>query len=175
MASIPKKEAVSVTFIEFVKDYIYVFFVSMLPIVELRGAIPIGVGMGLPLLPTYLVAIIGNCLPVPFLIVFSKRVLQWLAGFPKIGHIFQRIIDKATEKSQAASFAKYEYLGLFLFVAIPLPGTGAWTGSLIAAILQLDWKKAFLTIAAGVLGAGIIMSLVSAGIFGSFGADLVFK
>ena len=144
-------------------------------ILWIAGLVMSIVGMNLHTDTGRLVAIIGNCLPVPFLIVFSKRVLQWLAGFPKIGHIFQRIIDKATEKSQAASFAKYEYLGLFLFVAIPLPGTGAWTGSLIAAILQLDWKKAFLTIAAGVLGAGIIMSLVSAGIFGSFGADLVFK
>ncbi len=141
----------------------------MLPIIELRGAVPIGIGMDLPMLPTLLVAIVGNMLPVPFIIFFAQRVLLWCAKLPKIGSIFQKIIDKATAKSQSGSFAKYELLALFAFVAIPLPGTGAWTGSLIAAILQMDWKKSILAVFCGVVAAGIIMTLASAGLFGALG------
>ncbi len=155
--------------LEQLKDYLIVFFVSMLPIVELRGAIPIGIAMqGLNLLTTYIVAIVGNLIPVPFLVLFSKKVLYWLAKKPKIGPFFQRIIDKA--RAKADKFGKFELLALFLFVAIPLPGTGAWTGSLIAALLQLKVVPAFLTIAAGVCTAGIIMSLASAGLLGAVGA-----
>ncbi|MEG1651299.1 MAG: small multi-drug export protein [Oscillospiraceae bacterium] len=149
------------------KEYIWVFFISMLPIIELRGAIPVGIGMDLPMLPTFIVAVVGNALPVPIIIFFAKRVLEWLSKFAKIGPFFQKIIDKATEKSK--SFGKYELLALFAFVAIPLPGTGAWTGSLIAAILQLDWRKALVAIFFGIIGAGIIMSLASAGVFGALG------
>lgn len=152
--------------IEFIKDYLYVFLVSMLPIIELRGAIPIGLGLGLDLVPTFIVAILGNILPVPFLILFSKKVLFWLAGFKKIGPFFQKIIDRAEEKSK--KFGKYELVALMLFVGIPLPGTGAWTGSLIAALLQLKAKKAFLFISLGVVIAGIIMSLASMGVLGIF-------
>ncbi len=133
----------------------------MLPIVELRGAIPVGLIDGLPLIPTYLVALLGNALPVPFLILFSQQVLRWCAKLPKIGRFFQRIIDKALEKSRSERFQKYELLALFTFVAIPLPGTGAWTGSLIAAILQINWKKALPVIFAGIAAAGVIMILLS--------------
>ncbi len=150
-----------------VKEYLWVFFVSMLPVVELRLAVPIGVGLELPLIPTLLVSIIGNALPVPFIIFFAQRVLEKLAKVPKIGGFFQKIIDKATEKSK--TFGRYELLALYAFVAIPLPGTGAWTGSLIAAILQLNWRKAMPVIFAGIVTAGIIMSLASAGIFGALG------
>lgn len=149
----------------FVK-YLIVFFVSMVPIIELRGAIPIGVGMGLDVLPTFLVAIAGNILPVPFLILFSKRILTWLATWKKVGPFFQRIIDRANAKKD--TLGKYELLGLMLFVGIPLPGTGAWTGSLIAALLQLRVRNAFIAIALGVVLAGIIMSLASAGLLGIF-------
>lgn len=152
-----------------IKDYFWVFFVSMLPIVELRGGVPIGVGMGLPLLPTLIVAIVGNIIPVPFIIFFAQKMLNWLATWPKIGPLFQKIIDRATEKSKGEKFQKYELWALFTFVAIPLPGTGAWTGSLIAAILQMDWKKALPVVFAGVVAAGIIMSLASAGLFGALG------
>ena len=135
----------------------------MLPIIELRGAIPVGVGMDLPLLSTYLVCIVGNILPVPFLILFSKTLLNWLSTWPKIGPFFQRFIKKADEK--ARNLGKYELFGLYLFVAIPLPGTGAWTGSVIAAILRMRLIKATIAIAAGVLTSGLIMLLISHGFF----------
>ncbi|MEA4911237.1 MAG: small multi-drug export protein [Oscillospiraceae bacterium] len=146
---------------DIINEYLKVFLISMLPIVELRGAIPIGVLDGQPIIPVYLVALLGNTLPVPFLILFSQQVLRWLAKFPKIGHFFQHIIDKAVEKSKSERFQKYELLALFTFVAIPLPGTGAWTGSLIAAILQINWKKALPVIFAGIAAAGVIMILLS--------------
>ena len=157
----------NMTLSELFSDYWQVFFVAMLPIAELRVAIPLGLAMGLPMLPTFIVAVLGNVLPVPFLILFSQQLLRWLAKFRKIGPFFQKIIDKAERK--AASFGRYELLALFAFVAIPLPGTGAWTGSLIAAILQLDWKKALPAIFLGIIGAGVIMSLATAGVFGAFG------
>lgn len=160
---------------EFIKEvfgetYIGVFIIAMLPIVELRLAVPFGVGMGFPLLPTLLVAILGNILPVPLLILFSQSVLRWLAKFKHIGSFFQKIIDKAGKK--AAEIGNKELWGLYIFVAIPLPGTGAWTGSLVAAILQLDWKKALLVIAAGVVTAGVIMTLLSAAFGSIFGWEL---
>ncbi len=158
--------------LQLIKDYFWVFFVSMLPIVELRGAIPIGVGLGLDIVPTFIVAIIGNILPVPFLILFSKRILTWLATWKHIGPFFQKIIDKAEKQSK--KIGKYEFLGLMLFVGIPLPGTGAWTGSLVAALLQVKTKNAILAISLGVIIAGIIMSLASAGLLGIFNAIFSF-
>lgn len=156
-------------FFGLLKKYLWVICIAMLPIVELRGAIPVGViELGLPTVPTYIAAIIGNIIPVPFLILFSKRVLTFLSHRKKIGPFFQRILSRANEK--ALKFGKYELLALFLFVAIPLPGTGAWTGSLIAAILQLRLIPSFLVILAGVCAAGIIMSLASAGLLGAIGA-----
>lgn len=149
------------------KKYITVFFISMLPIVELRGAIPVGASMDLPFLANYVICVVGNILPVPFLILFAKGILEWLSKFEKIGPFFAKIIRKADEK--AKNLGKYELLGLFLFVAIPAPGTGAWTGSLIAAILRLRLVSAFLVIAAGVMASGLIMGIVSFGLFGIIG------
>ena len=143
------------------REYLRIFVIAMLPVIELRGAIPVGILDGQPLVPVYLVALLGNTLPVPFLILFSQQLLRWLAKFPKVGPFFQRIIDKAVEKSHSERFQKYELLALFTFVAIPLPGTGAWTGSLIAAILQINWKKALPVIFAGIAAAGVIMILLS--------------
>lgn len=140
----------------------------MLPILELRGAIPIGVGVGLPLIPTYIAAIVGNILPVPFLVLFSKKILSFLAKQKKVGPFFQKVIDRANAK--ASKFGKYELLALFVFVAIPLPGTGAWTGSIIAAVLQLRALPSVLVIAAGVCCAGVIMLMASAGVFGAISA-----
>ncbi len=148
------------------KQYLLVFLVAMAPIVELRGAIPIGVGMGLDMVPTYIVAIIGNILPVPFLILFSKRVLTWLAGNRRSAPFFQKIIARADNK--AKNTGKAGLLGLFLFVAIPIPGTGAWMGSLIAAILQLRVVPAFFAISGGVCTAGVLMMLASQGLLGIF-------
>lgn len=146
----------------FENKYFYLFCISMLPIVELRGGVPAGMAMGLPFWEVYLVCVLGNILPVPFLMLFSKRVLTWLAERQVFGGFFQRIIDKADEK--AHSIGKYELLGLWLFVAIPLPGTGAWTGSLVAAILRLRIIPAFFAICAGVLTSGLIMGAVSYGL-----------
>ncbi len=149
---------------DFIKQYFWVFFVSMLPIIELRGAIPIAAGMGLPFGMSYLVAVIGNILPVPVIIFFAKKVLDWFATFKKVGPFFQRIIDKANEK--AKKLGKFELIGLFLFVAIPLPGTGAWTGSLIAAVLRMRIVPAMTAIILGVMTSGIIMGLLSFGFAG---------
>ena len=139
--------------------YFLLFCVAMLPIIELRGAIPIGVGWGLNLPLCYIISVLGNILPVPFVILFGKFILSKLAKIKKIGPFFQRIIDKANEKAKTLGTA--EFLGLLMFVAIPLPGTGAWTGALIAAILQMRMKKAIPAIILGVISSGIIMLLLS--------------
>ena len=150
--------------------YLYVFFISMLPIVELRGGIPAGVAMGLDFWQVYPISVLGNILPVPFLILFSKQVVTFLAKKGVCGGFFQRLIDKVDEK--ARKLGKYELLGLFLFVAVPAPGTGAWTGSLIAAVLRLRLIPAFLVITGGVLTAGLIMGVVSFGLLGAVGIIL---
>jgi len=135
----------------------------MLPIIELRGAIPAAAAMDIPFWEAYLVSVLGNTLPVPFLIFFSKRIIIWCARLKYVGGFFQKIIEKADRK--AHELGRYELIGLCLFVAVPLPGTGAWTGSLIAAILRLRWKKAFIAIFIGVMISGLIMGAVSYGIF----------
>ncbi len=149
------------------KKYATVFFISMLPIVELRGAIPVGATLGLDFWENYLLCVLGNVLPVPFLILFAKGILEWLSRFEKIGPFFQKIIRKADEK--AKNLGKFELLGLFLFVAVPAPGTGAWTGSLIAAILRLRLRSALLAIVLGVMASGIIMGILSFGLLSFLG------
>lgn len=145
--------------------YFYVFFISMLPIVEIRGGMPAGIAMGMDFWQAYIVAVIGNILPVPFLILFSKQVVSFLAKKHICGDFFGRLIRKADEK--ARSLGKYELLGLFLFVAIPLPGTGAWTGSLVAALLRMRLVPALGVILCGVLTAGLVMGVLSYGILGA--------
>lgn len=136
--------------------YLYTFGISMVPVIELRGAIPIGYyGFNLPIWGVVLVSILGNLLPVPFLILWGGKVLHWLAEFPRLGRPFRWIIRRGEKKSSKMEHGLF--WGLFLFVAIPLPGTGAWTGSLVAITLQEDLKHAFLPIALGVLGAGAII------------------
>lgn len=147
----------------FQNPYFYLFCISMLPVVELRGAVPVGAAMELPFWSVYLVSVLGNLLPVPFLVLFAKTVLQKLATLPKAGGFFSGIIKKADQK--AAEIGSYEKWGLFILVAIPLPGTGAWTGSLVAALLRMRLGSAFLVIAAGVLASGLIMGGVSYGLF----------
>ena len=141
-----------------------VFFISMLPIVELRGAIPVGAALDLPFFLNYAICVLGNILPVPFLIMFSKGLLSYFSKNRRFGYHFKKIINKADEK--AKQIGGFELLGLFFFVAIPLPGTGAWTGSLIAAILRLRLIPSFLTILSGVMTSGIIMGVLSFGLFG---------
>ena len=142
--------------------YLYVFALSMVPVIELRGAIPLGVAMDLDLWLLFIVAMLGNMLPVPFLILFGGKVLRYFASFEKFGKPFRKILEIGEKK--VAKMHKTLFLGLLGFVAIPLPGTGAWTGSLIAITLGLDMKKAAPPIALGVVVAGIIMMVFSYGV-----------
>lgn len=137
-------------------------FVSMVPVIELRGAIPIATGMGLSPAVAIPVAVIGNLIPVPFIIVFIKRIFAWMRKkSPKLNGVVDKMEAKA-EKNKA-KVLKYAFWGLALFVAIPLPGTGAWTGALVAAMLDMPLKKAFPSIIIGVLSAGFIIAFVSYG------------
>ena len=148
------------------KKLIYIFAISMVPVIELRAAIPIGAGMGLEMWQCFLAAVLGYLLPVPFLVLFGGKVLHWLAGFEKFGKPFRKILEIGEKK--VGKMNKTLFWGLLTFVAIPLPGTGAWTGSLVAITLGLSLKKAFPPIALGVVGAGLIMMLGSYGIVGLF-------
>lgn len=150
-----------------IAKFLIVFFVSMVPLIELRGAIPIAVGLGLPKLLSFAIAIIGNMLPVPVIYLFSRKVLEWGKDKPYIGKFFTWCLLKGERggKKLQATAGKGLYWALFIFVGIPLPGTGAWTGTLAASILDLDFKKTVLAVMAGVLLAGIIMLVGSIGVF----------
>ncbi len=136
---------------------------AMVPVVELRGAIPIGVGVGLPLWISILVSIIGNMLPVPFIILFIRQIFKWMR---KVNKTFARIVDKMEEKANKHrdKVTRYGFWGLFILVAIPLPGTGAWTGALVAAMMDLRLKTAMPAIFAGVIAAAVIVSVVTYGV-----------
>ncbi len=144
-------------------ELFYIVGISMVPVIELRGAIPVGVGMGLPFWPVFFAAVIGNLLPVPFLVLFTRRVFGWLRT--KSG-LLERFVSKMEKKAEAKKslIEKYELLGLCILVAIPLPGTGAWTGSLVAAVFDLRLKRSFPAIVLGVLIAGVIVSMVTYGV-----------
>lgn len=149
--------------------YIMVFFISMVPLIELRGAIPYSQVMGLPLLESYIIAIIGNMLPVPIIYLFARKVLEWGADKPVIGGFFTWCLEKGKhggEKLQAKA-GKGLFVALLLFVGIPLPGTGAWTGTLAASLLDIDFKSSILAVMGGVLLAGVIMGLASVGVLGA--------
>ncbi len=138
------------------------FLISMVPVIELRGAIPIGVGAGLNLWLAIAVSIVGNLVPVPFIIIFIKKIFAWLrTKSEKLNGLVTRLEKRAENKS--VTVQKYAFWGLFILVAIPLPGTGAWTGALVAAMLEMPLKKAFPAILLGVLGAGVIVSFVTYG------------
>ena len=147
--------------------YLITFFVSMVPIVELRGAIPIAVGMGLPQLPSFIIAIIGNMIPVPFIYLFARKLLTWGKDKKVIGKFCKWCLNKGEKAGKKLEEkAKHgTYIALLLFVGIPLPGTGAWTGTLGASILDLDFKKTVIAVMGGVLLAGLIMMAISFGIF----------
>ncbi len=146
-----------------IKQLLGVFGVAMVPVFELRGAIPVGIATGLPFWLVFLTALLGNLLPVPFLIVFTRRVFEWLrTKSPMLEQFVSRLEKKAASKEELLK--KYELLGLCILVAIPLPGTGAWTGSLVAAVFDIRLKHAFPAIALGVLIAGIIVSAVTYGV-----------
>ncbi|AOZ97184.1 Uncharacterized membrane protein [Butyrivibrio hungatei DSM 14810] len=143
------------------KDYLIVFLVSMVPLVELRGAIPYAISMGLPLLPSYIIAIIGNMIPMPFIFFFARKVLEWGKDKPVIGKFFTFCLEKGHKGGEKLKekAGKGLYWALFLFVGIPVPGTGAWTGTLAASILDMDFKKSVRAVVCGVVLAGVIMGL----------------
>ena len=142
------------------KKYVIVFLVSMVPLIELRGAIPYGVMFGLPLWQTFLIAIVGNMLPVPLIYLFARKVLEWGRDKPVIGGFFTFCLEKGQrggEKLQAKA-GRGLFWALLLFVGIPLPGTGVWTGCLVAAMLDMQLKRAMPSVIAGVIMAGLIMT-----------------
>ena len=147
-----------------VVKYLIVFLVSMIPIVELRGAIPIAEGLGLNIFLYYPIAIIGNMIPVPFIYLFARKVLKWGKDKKFIGKFFTWCLEKGEkggEKLKKSAGNSGIFLALLIFVGIPLPGTGAWTGTLAASFLKIDFKTSITAITLGVLLAGIIMSLGS--------------
>ena len=121
-------------------NYIIVFFISMVPLIELRGSILYATGIGLPFLPAYITAIIGNMLPVPFIFLFARKILVWGADKPVIGRFFSFCLEKGEKggKKLQAKAGRGLFVALLLFVGIPLPGTGAWTGTLAASLLDMD-------------------------------------
>ena len=146
-------------------EFTLTVLVSMLPVVELRGGIPFGVTAGLPVWAAFIAAVIGNLIPVPFIIVYIRRVLQWMRGrFPRMNRVVDALERKAHLKGQKVT--KYKSLGLIILVAIPLPGTGAWTGSLAAAFLDMPLRRAVPSIIAGVLLAGLAIGLLAHGVTG---------
>ncbi len=139
------------------------FLVSMVPVIELRGAIPAAVLAGLDIRVALITAIIGNLVPVPFIIIFIRKIFKWLqAKSQRLGNMVRRMEAKADAKK--AQVLKYEFWGLMILVAIPLPGTGAWTGALVAAMLDMQLKRAFPAIAAGVVSAGLIVTIATYGV-----------
>lgn len=153
------------------KKYLWVFVISMVPLIELRGAIPVSQGMGLPILESYVVAVIGNMLPVPIIYLFARKVLVWGADKPLIGGFFSWCLEKGERggRKLQEKAGRGLFVALLIFVGIPLPGTGAWTGTLAASILDMDFKSSVMAVMLGVLLAGLIMGAVSMGLFGALG------
>lgn len=150
------------------KDILLTFLVAMVPVVELRGAIPFGVVRGLNIWTAIIASVLGNLVPVPFIILFIRKIFAWMrAHMPKLDGLVTRMEQKA-EKNRAA-VEKYAFWGLAILVAIPLPGTGAWTGALVAAMMEMRLKRAFPAIVIGVVIAGVIVSVVT------YGAQAIFS
>ena len=156
---------------EAMKKYLIIFLISMVPLIELRGAIPVAVGMGLPIVPSIIISVVGNMLPVPFIFLFARRILEWGKDKKYIGGFFTWCLQKGEKggKKLEAKAGRGLYWALLLFVGIPLPGTGAWTGTLAASILNMDFRKSVFYVLLGVLLAGAIMlalSLLGVGAYG---------
>ena len=162
------------------KKYLIIFFVAMVPLIELRGSIPLGLTDAFgpaftgfkQIFLLYLIAIIGNMLPVPLIYFFARKVLVWGSDKKYIGKFFKFCLEKGEKggKKLQAKAGRGLYWALFLFVGIPLPGTGAWTGTLAASLLDMDFKKSVIAIVCGVVLAGVIMGLGTAGVFTAFKA-----
>jgi len=155
-------------FLETVGKELCVLFCSMLPIIELRGAIPLGAALGLEWWLCYILAVIGNILPVPFILLFIKKIIKWMSScrisfFNKLANWIIRKAEKNRDRIE-----KYSFWGVCIFVAIPLPMTGAWTGLLVAAFIDMKFWKALLSCFIGVLIAGTVMSLASYGVVAAF-------
>ena len=145
------------------KEILMTFLMAMVPVIELRGAIPYGVLQGLSIGEALAVSIAGNLAPIPVLIVFTRRVFEWLKG--KSTHLNRLVLKlEAKAESKKETVEKWEFLGLVILVAIPLPGTGAWTGALVAAMMDMRLKRAFPAVVIGVIIAGIIVSIVTFGV-----------
>lgn len=142
-------------------------FVSMIPVIELRGGIPVGVAMDLNYWLVFLAAVIGNMLPIPFILLFLEKIFAFMKKhIPKLGALVDKLEKRANAKGDAVR--KYKKLGLFILVAIPLPGTGAWTGALVASVLEMDFKESLLMIFLGVLAAGVLVSGITSGFMALF-------
>ncbi len=151
------------------KKYLIVFLISMVPLIELRGAIPYAVGFNLPTIPSYVIAVIGNMIPVPFIFLFARKILEWGKDRKFIGGFFTWCLEKGEKGGEKIrkKAGRGVYIALLLFVGIPLPGTGAWTGTLAASFLNLDFRKSVLYVMCGVVLAGVIMLAASFGVFGA--------
>ena len=161
-------EAIKIFFTDILGKELGIMLCSMIPIIELRGAIPLGAALGLPWWQSYLLSVIGNMIPVPFILLFIRKILEWMCRskikfFNKIGNWIDNKAEKNRDKIE-----KYSFWGVCLFVAIPLPVTGAWTGSLVAATIEMKFWKAMLSALLGVMIAGVIMTLGSYGIVAAF-------
>ena len=150
-----------ITSIAFGKE-IFVFIISLMPILELRGGLLAASLLGLKPIPSYIISVVGNLLPIPFILLLINKILNWMRNSKHFKGIAEWL-DKKVEKHKG-QIEKFGYLGIVLFVGIPLPGTGAWTGSLIASVLEMDRKKTFLAVLAGVFLASVIMMIVSFGL-----------
>ncbi len=149
------------------KKYLTIFFISMVPLIELRGAIPVATAYELPKVTSYIICIIGNMLPVPFIYLFARKILNWGKDKKVIGKFCNFCLKKGEKGGEKLTkkAGRGLFIALMLFVGIPLPGTGAWTGTLAASILNMEFKKSIIAVMLGVLIAGIIMLLISIGIF----------
>lgn len=159
-------EVISNFFLNIVGEELCVFFCSMLPIIELRGSIPMAFAFGLPWWQAFIISVVGNLLPVPFILLLINIVIKWMANskikfFNKIANFLLEKVEKNRERIE-----KYSFWGLCLFVAIPFPATGAWTGSLVAAVIGMKPLKAFLSAVIGVLIAGVVVTLI---VYGGIG------
>ena len=146
------------------QKYIMAFLISMVPLVELRGGVPAAIAMGISAPTAIAVCALGNMLPVPFIYLFARKILLWGSTKPHIGSLFTKILDKgekAGQKLVATASRKGLFIALLLFVGIPLPGTGAWTGTLAASRLNMGWKSTTGAVSLGVILAGIIMAIIS--------------
>lgn len=150
-----------------IKNYLIIFLISMVPLIELRGAIPVSQAMQLPIIPSYIICILGNMIPVPIIYLFARKFLEWGQDKKIIGGICRFFLEKGTkagEKLQSKA-GRGIFLALLLFVGIPLPGTGAWTGTLAASFLNMKFKQTVIAVMLGVLLAGLIMMAGSLGLF----------